>query len=475
MSAWLSTGGLWMLLALGGLVLTTGLPLWSLLIGVASAFSVLGWVVGAMDVAVLASAPQRLVGLLENDLLQALPLYVFMGILLQKLPVGAALYATLSRLFGRVRAGDVLAALGVGALIAPMNGSVAASASLLSNMLRPRVEKMQPAHAITLVGLAATIGVVVPPSLVLVLLGDAMMRAHTEASHLGGSALHVVRIINTRDVLNAAALPALLLLLAWSVVAVWCNRAVRFERVSVTGRQMAMAALSAVGIVALLGMVFVGWVMPVEAAATGCVLLVLITAISRALSGPQWAELLHETLVLSGALMALLVGATIFSLVFRLWGTDQWLSDLLLAATWPPRVMALCVLVFVALCAWVLDAFEMIFVLLPIVAPPLIVMLGDAQQVAVLLLLVLQLSFLLPPLGYALVMARAGLHLHVSLRQLFLATAPFLLLQTLALALVFVFPAGVHTLDADVTASPQLGDEAIEAQMRAMSEGDAAP
>jgi len=132
-------------------------------------------------------------------------------------------------------------------------------------------------------------------------------------------------------------------------------------------------------------------------------------------------------------------------------------------------------LVFVALCAWVLDAFEMIFVLLPIVAPPLIVMLGDAQQVAVLLLMVLQLSFLLPPLGYALVMARADLHLNVSQRQLFLATAPFLLLQVLALALVFVFPAVVHTLDSEVSVSPQLGDDAIEAQMRAMSEGNAAP
>ena len=475
MTPLLPTGGLWMLLALGGLALTTGLPLWSLLIGVASAFAVLGWLVGAIDVAVLASAPQRLVGLLENDLLQALPLYVLMGILLQKLPVGAAFYATLSRVFRRVCAGDVLAALGVGALIAPMNGSVAASASLLSNMLRPRLGGLPPAQAITLVGLAATIGVVVPPSLVLILLGDAMMRAHTEAVHLGGDALHVVRIINTRDVLNAAALPALLLLLTWTVVAVWLNRKARFERVVVTGRQMVMAASAAAGILVLLGMVFIGWAMPVEAAATGCVVLVLVTVISRALNRRQWGELLHETLVLSGALMALLVGATIFSLVFRLWGTDQWLSDLLLAATWPPRVVALCVLVFVALCAWVLDAFEMIFVLLPIVAPPLIVMLGDAQQVAVLLLLVLQLSFLVPPLGYALVMARAGLHLQVPLRQLFRAAAPFLLLQALALAVVFVFPAAVHTLDADVVVSPQLGDEAIEAQMRAMSDGEAAP
>src|SRR5689334_6513337 len=126
--------GVWMLLALGVLILATGLPVWALLIGVSSLFAALGLASSAFDLQILQALPVRTLGLLENDLLQAMPLYVFMGVLLQRLTVADALFSALLRLFRALAGAHALSALGVGALIAPMNGSVASSSALLSRL-----------------------------------------------------------------------------------------------------------------------------------------------------------------------------------------------------------------------------------------------------------------------------------------------------------------------------------------------------
>ncbi|MDB5872873.1 MAG: hypothetical protein JWQ07_2315 [Ramlibacter sp.] len=448
--------GLWMLLALAILVIATGLPVWALLIGVASAFAAFGMATGAFGGAILSALGPRIISLLEHDLLQAMPLYVFIGVLLQRLAVADALFASAARLFRPLGSGTPLAALAVGTLIAPMNGSVASSSALLSRLVAPRLAGIAPSKAVALISVAATIGVVVPPSLVLILLGDAMLRAHTEASNLPGFVLGTQRIVNTQDVLHAALLPAAAVLALWAAVAWVQGRGLRDRSVAkpLPRRDAALAVLATTLIVLLLGGVFVGRLFAVEAAATGGCLLAGAALAAGALNRPQWRAVLRDTLALSGALFALLVGATTFSLVFRVFGTDRWLAQLVLASPWPPSATAALVLLLVALCAWVLDAFEMIFVIIPIVAPLLIVQLGDAQQAAVLLLLVLQLSFLLPPMGYAVLMARSRSGLpRVATSDLLRALAPFVAAQLLVAVCVFAWPRAVHLLDAAVPAA----------------------
>ena len=480
-----ATAGLWMLLSLGLLIALTGLPVWALLIGVASAFAAIGLVVGSIDLSILVALPMRMVGLLEHDLLQALPLYVFVGVLLQHLTVADHLFSNCERLLRRSGAGASLSALSVGALIAPMNGSVASSSALLARLVAPRLGRMKTADATALISVVATIGVVVPPSLVLILLGDAMLRAHTEASNLPGFVLGNQRIVNTQDVFNAALLPALAVLLLWAFVACWRGRAVPQERdaaapLHASAKQPLLSLLVVLTIVALLGSVFAGKLYAVEAAATGCMLLLIGALATRALSVVQWRLVLGDTLALTGALFALLVGATTFSLIFRLMGTDRWIAELLLNSALSPRMTAALVLLAVALCAWVLDAFEMIFVVIPIVAPPLIAMLGDAQQAAVLLLLVLQLSFLIPPMGYAVLIARARAGLGaVAIGALLRALLPFVAVQCVVTVLVFVAPWTVHRLDAVITPAAQsspLSEQDLDQQMRDMAgQGDAVP
>ena len=485
MSGFVATAGCWMLLLLGWAIIRTGLPVWALLLGCSSLFAMGGLAAGVVDVAILGAVPSRIVGLLEHDLLQALPLYVLVGVLLMRLSVVDAVFNVLARSLAWTGAGASLAALGVGALIAPMNGSVASSSSLLSRLVGARLRHLPPEQGIALASVASTIGVVVPPSLVLILLGDAMLRAHTEAGQLAGSAvLAGQRIINTQDVFHAALVPAALLLLLWLILAWWLSSRLpqKTKPPPVNRVTLLLAGLAVLSIMALLVSVFTGVMQAVEAAATGGCLLLLAALLHGSLSARDLREALSEAMALTGALVALLVGATTFSLVFRAFGTDKLLANWFGSAMPVSAPMqALALLALVALCAWVLDAFEMIFVIIPILAPLLIVRLGDAQQAAVLLLLVLQLGFLLPPMGYAIIMVRSGGGFgDVDLRRLLRALWPFLGAQLLVILLVFKVPALVHLLDAvtvagtDAPASEQDIVRQMEEMSRASPADDAA-
>jgi TRAP-type mannitol/chloroaromatic compound transport system permease large subunit len=467
-----------MLVLLAALVAGTGVPVWALLLGVASLGAALGVATGAFDAGVLGATYPRLVNLLEHDLLQAMPLYVFFGFLLQRLPVADALVRCFSRLLRGTGAGAPLAAFASGALLAPMNGSVASSSALLSRLVAPRLSGLAPARALSLVAAAATIGVVVPPSLVLLLLGDAMLRAHTEAANLAGAAFAGQRIVNTQDVLHAALLPAVAVLVLWAIVAWRQGRQARStawdeDERPLAPREMLLGGGAILGVLLLLAAVFTGRMLAVEAAATGGCVLAVLAVLTRSLDARAWNEVLLDTLGLGGALFALLVAATTFSLVFGLFGTGAWLAQV--TAGVPGSSLLL--LAFVAACAWVLDAFELIFVIVPIVAPLLVVQMADAQQVAVLLLLVLQAGFLLPPLGYAILMTRAHARLPaVSTRALLVAVAPYVVVQLLVGAAVYLFPATVHTLDtAGARSLAPAGAESDEDLVRRMREMGPSP
>jgi len=462
MTTWAPWAGIVMLAVLVALNILCKTPLWTLLLGVSSAFAALGLACGIFSLPILSAMPSRIFGLLDNDLLQALPLYVLVGFLMAELGVGDAVFALIAGTESKASPRPAWAALSLGACVGPMNGSVASSSALLGGVLTPKLQYLGPAQAIALVSASATIGVVVPPSLVLLLLGDAMMRAHTEAMQLSGRVSEQARIINTQDVFHAALLPALLLVLLWALVAWFNKRQVPASTQKASLRQTAAALLSMSGIAALLAGVFSGVLLAVEAAATAALVMVLWAIASRRMGRASYRRVLSDTVNLSGALMALLIGATVFSLVLRLFGTDRWISECLLDSQLTPTWAAALVLLAVAACAWALDAFEMVFVVVPIVAPPLIVMLGDAQQVAVLLLFTLQMSFLVPPLGYAVMIARAQSPNALPTSAIARALAPYLACQVLVLLMVFSLPRLVHGLDAANIATPGLSSEQVD-------------
>jgi len=441
----MEAAGLWMLLAVAAVLLGTGLPAFAVLMGVSVLFGALGLLTGNLEWALLTALPSRIIGLLENDLLQALPLYVFMGALLNRLPLADRLFRCGVALGGRSTASPALATLWLGALLAPMNGSVGASVAMLSRSVAPKLAQrgVPAAESTALVCVASTLGVVIPPSLVLILLGDAMMRAHTEATNV---TKEMVRIVNTQDIFRGALVPAALFLVFCLVVAWLLGRrtlARRSQQRPQAG-EWATAIIAAIFVVGLLAGVAAGYFYAVEAAAMGGTALLLYGLLSGGLRGAAFRAVLHDTMAVSGALFALFVAATTFTLLFRAFGSDRVLDTWVGLVPGGATGAAITVLVVFALSAFVLDAFEIVFVIVPIVMPSVLTRAPDAVWISVLALLALQASFLVPPSGYAVMMARSALAEKAPIREVTRALAPYLAAQLVVLALVVLMPQLAH-------------------------------
>ena len=486
----MSAVGLLLLAVALVLMMATGWATYAVLLAVSTAGALLGLALGAFDAAVLRTLPERVVGLLEHDLLQALVLYAVVGTLLNHLALVNGLYGGLSKVLARItgrRAASEMAGLGVGMLMAPMNGSVGASLITLSRTAGRAWadEGLPPARRATLVAVASTLGVIVPPSLVLLLLGDAMLRAHTEgltlARQLGLPAAQAdTRIINTQDLLQAALAPGALLLLAWLAITWWVARRegqaqapapLPAPRALTRAERWTLGTVPAF-IITLLALVTTGRLRAVEAAATAGVALLAWGLASRQLTRPLLARVLDDALALTGALFALLVAAVTFSLLLRAYGTDVLVADWMRALQGQPVLAMLVVMLVLLGSAFVLDAFELIFLVVPIVMPPLLALVGDAAWVAALALLVLQAGFLLPPLGYAVVLARGQVQPRPALAAVVHALAPYLIALAAVVGLVMAFPATTHWLRTTPATVPEAtidGDD-LDALMREMSD-----
>ncbi len=432
-----------LLVAIG--IIASGLPAAFVLIAVATLGAAVGVASGTIPPALLWTLPPRLINLFENDLLQALPLYVTMGLLLDRLPIANALYRAGNALLPRNTASPIVSGVMLGALLGPMNGSVGASVLGLSRVISPRLdtEGVPPSTRDAVVAVASTLGVLVPPSLVLILLSDAMLSAHTIAVTQTG---RIDRIINTADIFHAALAPAAIFLALCLAVAFIAGRSATKlpPRERLTLREGLLAAVTVMALVTLLGGVTLGLFFPVEAAALGAFALFVAGLVTGRLRGKVLNMLLRDAMATTGALFSLLVAATTFTLVLRLLGTDRLVNAFVAAIPGNDILVVGSVLVLIGLCAFVLDAFEIIFVIVPIVIPPLLIRVADARWVAVLVMLALQSSFLLPPFGYALMMVRGAAKHPAPFRPFVRALVPFLLAQWLVLALVLLAPQLVH-------------------------------
>jgi tripartite ATP-independent transporter DctM subunit len=456
----MESAGIWMLLAVAVALLASGLPAYAVLMGVSGLFAAVGLAAGVLDYGTLTALPTRIVGLLETDLLQALPLYVFMGALLNRLPLADRLFRCGVALGGT----PSVATLGLGALLAPMNGSVGASVAMLARSIAPKLETrgVPAAESTALVCVASTLGVVIPPSLVLILLGDAMMRAHTEATNV---TREMTRIVNTQDVFRGALVPAGLFLLLSLLVAWWLGRKQK-DRAPVErpgAAEWATAIVAAIFVIGLLAGVAAGYFYAVEAAAMGGTALLLYGVATGGLRGGAFGHVLRDTMAVSGALFALFVAATTFTLLFRAFGTDHLLDTWVKLVPGGATGAAITVLVVFALSAFVLDAFEIVFVIVPIVMPPVLTRAPDAVWISVLALLALQASFLVPPSGYAVMMARSQMRQKTAIGPLARALAPYICAQLVVLALVVLVPRLAHLAEpprAAALAPAKLDDDA---------------
>jgi len=473
MTEWL---GIVLLVLVGLGILFTGLPAAVVLIMVACFGSLIGALSGQVPIGLLAALPARLINLLETDLMQAIPLYVLMGALINRLPLADALYRAALAVMPRGPAAPVVSGIALGGLLGPMNGSVGASVLALTRVVEPRLAASGialPRRAAAII-VASTLGVVVPPSLVLILLGDAMLAAHTIAVTATG---RDDRVINTQDVFHGALAPAGLYLAAALVIAWWFNRGVKPDKAPSAAdlrpspQQAVLAIVTVLAILTLLGGVAAGYFYAVEAAAMGGFVLLLAGLVSGRLPLPVLNDVLRDVLALTGALFFLLVAATTLTLVLRILGTDHLVADWIAAIPGGKITAVAVVLAGIALIALVLDAFEIIFVVVPIVIPPLLIRVDDARWVAVLVLLTLQASFLNPLIGYSVMMTRTLLKEHIAFPALIRALAPYLIAQAVLLLAVLFFPQLTHIGESAADRSrkpPAISNQELERRFEQM-------
>jgi tripartite ATP-independent transporter DctM subunit len=426
--------------------LTAGYPVALTLAGVSLMFAVFGDALGVMSFAILGALPQRIFGVMTNDILLAIPLFIFMGVMLEQSRIAEDLLERMGRLFGSLRGGLGISAVVVGALLAASTGIVGATAVTMGLIMLPAMLRhgYDPRLAAGTVAASATLAQIIPPSTVLVILGDQLNNAYQVAQLAQGKLSPGV--VSVSDLFAGAIVPGMLLValyLAYLLVVAALRpqscpavTASHGKQAGVVGALVAPVLL----IVAVLGSILYGVATPTEAASVGAVGAILLAARKAAL-GKLMRPVVEKTTQITAMIYLILIGATLFSLVFRALGGDVMVHDALADLPGGVAGALLVVMLAIFLLGFVMDAFEIIFVVVPIVAPALLKMPGvDPVWLGIMIAVNLQTSYMHPPLGPTLFYLRGVAPPEITTRHIYAGIIPFVLIQLFALVVLWFVP-----------------------------------
>ena len=459
--AWLSLS----MFAVLGALLMLGYPVALTLAGVAMAFAGIGMVLG-VDMSTFAMIVNRVYGgLMSNVSLIAVPTFVFMGITLQKAKIAEDLLDTMTLLFGGLRGGLAFTVIIVGALLAAATGIVGATVVTMGVLSLPSMLRRgySPSLSCGVICASGTLGQIIPPSIILILLGDVVGNAYSQAQmEMGNFAPETVSV---SDLFAAAIVPGggivalyLLYLLLCAVIAPkTVPLAKKSERIAMRGERFYLRLLFVllpplVLVVCVLGAILFGFATPTEAAsigAFGAISLAVGRYLVDKLNGREaslrWLlEVPRETMQVSAMVFLIMIGASLFSLVFRAYGGDILIESLMSRLPGGVFSAMLVVMVVMFLLGFMLDFFEILFVIVPIVAPILFKMGVDPLWFSIMIAVNLQTSFLTPPFGFALFFLRGVAPAEVTTAALYKGVLPFIAIQLSMLALLALFPQMVH-------------------------------
>lgn len=414
-------------------------------------FAGIGILTGEFDSVFLEAIPNRLFGIMNNEVLIAVPLFVFMGVMLEKSKIAEQLLDTMALLFGPMRGGLGISVTIVGMLLAASTGIVGATVVTMGLLSLPTMLRRgyDPAVATGTICASGTLGQIIPPSIVLVLLGDVISSAYQQAQIDQG--IFSPETVTVGDLFLGALIPGFLLVAAYILylmLRAWLTpdavpAVPEEERQAVDGLGMKVITvlippLLLIGLV--LGSILGGLATPTEAAAVGAVGAVVLSMFRRSFNLKVLNEVMRSTTQVSSMVFVILIGASIFSLVFRGFGGDDLVRDFLSelpGGVWGAMIVVMLVMF---LLGFFLDFIEITFVVVPIVAPILLAMGLDPVWLGIMIALNLQTSFLTPPFGFALFYLRGVAPESVSTGQIYRGVAPFILIQLLMLAALAVWP-----------------------------------
>jgi tripartite ATP-independent transporter DctM subunit len=439
---------LWMFAAVF-LVLLTGFPVAFALSGTALLFAGAGIQFEWFDEAFLSALPNRLFGIMSNQTLIAVPLFVFMGVVLEKARIAEDLLEAMADLFGGLRGGLGIAVTLVGMLMAASTGIVGATVvtmGLLSlpTMLRNRYD---PAIACGTICASGTLGQIIPPSIVLVLLGDVISSAYQQAQLEMG--IFAPETVSVGDLFAGALLPGLSLVLfyllyltavAWIKPAAMPAPEKQIRSGVFYWRILKSLAAPLLLIFAVLGSILAGLATPTEAAGVGAVGAMLLALLKQQLSFQTLQECCQNTAQVSSMVFMILIGAALFSLVFRGFEGEELIVDILADLPGGKFGAMFSVMLVMFLLGFVLDFIEITFVIVPIVGPVLLAMGLDPVWLGIMIAINLQTSFLTPPFGFALFYLRGVAPAEITTLQIYKGVIPFILIQLMMLAMLAFWP-----------------------------------
>lgn len=430
-------------------LLLSGFPVAFTLAGTALLFAFGGIIGGGFEAAFLSGLPSRIFGIMTNETLIAVPLFVFMGITLERSRIAEDLLDSLSALFGSLRGGLGIAVTLVGMMLAASTGIVGATVVTMGLLSLPTMLKRGYSAEIATGTICAsgTLGQIIPPSIILVMLGEVMSSAYQQAQLSQG--VFSPKTVSVGDLFAGALIPGLLLVGLY-ILYLFCMAILRpasmpghpesADTPVSLGRILRALAPPLILIVAVLGSILGGLATPTEAAGVGASGAMLIALSRRALDMERLREIMRGTLRISSMVFLILIGASVFSLVFRGYGGDDAVHGLL--SSLPGGVIGaiIVVMLIMFLLGFVLDFIEITFVVVPIVAPVLLTMGVDPVWLGIMIAINLQTSFLTPPFGFALFYLRGVAPAGVRTAQIYRGVMPFIAIQLLALLILAAFP-----------------------------------
>lgn len=421
---------IWMVAALF-VVLLAGYPVAFTLGGVAVVFGMIGF--GPEFFSLL---PLRIWGIMTNFTLLAVPLFVFMGVLLERSGLAEDLLETMALLFGKVRGGMAISVVMVGAMLAASTGIVGATVVTMGLLALPTMLKRnyQPELATGIIAASGTLGQIIPPSIILVLLGDIMN-------------------ISVGDLFLAAVVPGVtlvILYIAWIFSVAWLRPGLapaipKAERDAIGPGELFKKVIKALIpptllMIAVLGSIFAGIASPTESAAMGGVGALVLTIINKKFSMSMLVGVMRSTTKITSMIFIIFVGATTFGLVFRGLGGDDLIREFIETTQMGNHHVLFMVMGVLFILGFFLDFIEITFIVIPIIAPIMIDLGFDPVWFAILVAMNLQTSFLTPPFGFSLFYLKGVAPPEITTGVLYRGIIPFVVIQIIAIASLIVWP-----------------------------------
>jgi tripartite ATP-independent transporter DctM subunit len=410
------------------LMIFTGYPVAFALGGTAFIFALIGSAVGAFDIPLLFALPERTFGTMSNFTLLAVPFFIFMGTVLEKSKLAEQLLETIGVLFGRFRGGLAIGVVFVGALLAAATGVVGASVTAMGLISLPVMLRNGYKEEISLGVIAAsgTLGQIIPPSIVLIVLGDQMG-------------------VSVGDLFRAALIPGLVLTGAYAVYVMGISFVKKDvapalpESMRLTGfellKRVVLSLLPPLALIlVVLGSIFAGVATPTEAGALGSIGAMVLALLNRSLSYGALRDAMEETSRLTIMVVFLLIGSTAFALVFRGFDGDLWIEGMLTGIPGGALGFLLVVNLVVFLLGFFIDFFEIAFIIVPLIVPAAVILGVDLTWLGIVLAVNLQTSFLTPPFGFSLFYLRGVTPNTIPTTKIYRGVIPFIGIQLTVLA-----------------------------------------